>query len=319
MTERITFVTVVFEPELLLWELQATSMARWLDPAIVERIVVLDNTTNGMRAAASAGFLMNYGPLADRVDVIRPSDLGPTTPASGWRAQQALKLLVAERVETDWYVTLDAKTHFIERTALADFFASPTLPHGGFHSYLTHPLLPQLTTVLQSEGLDPESFTARFTSTATPFVLRTSVVRELLRDIGSRHADGFAAEFERGRLTEFFLYTAWQLERGAVLDELHSGQSLESRTVWPKLRSAEAVAAVLDEAAASPTTTVAVHRTALARMDGDAVDLIAGFWTAHGLFASTAEAKRFVARFRRRYYPAMLRKKAHERLSRTRS
>lgn len=319
MTERITFVTVVFEPELLLLELQAMSLARWLDPAIVERVIVLDNTANGMRSAAADGLRGMYGPFADRVDVLRPSDLGPTTLASGWRAQQALKLLVAERVDTAWYVTLDAKTHLIEPTTLSDFFASPVLPHGGFHSYLTHPLLPQLTTVLQSEGLDPDAFTARFTSTATPFVLRTGVVRELLLDVGSRNPDGFAAEFERARLTEFFLYTAWQLESGAALDELHSGQSLESRTVWPKLRSAETVAEVLDEADAAPTTTAAVHRTALARMDRDAVDLLAGFWTAHELFASTTDAKRFIARFRRRYYPAMLRKKARERLSGVRS
>ncbi len=305
--DAVTLVTVVFEPEFDLLRLQARSLARYVDQALVARILVIDNSSTGLRTGARRRLTAAYGPLATKLEIVRPDDLvtGPTA-ASGWRAQQALKLLVADRVETDWYLVLDAKTAFIRPTSAADLFTSDGRPNGGVHSYAQHPLQPQLRTVLAYSGLDADTLVEGFTSTATPFLLSTSAVRTLVADLGSRHPQGFSAEFERAGLTEFFLATAARLANGEMLDDIASGEPLESPTVWPRHRSGAQVRAVLDDAMASATTTFAVHRTALARMDRDGVLAVARFWVARGLFPSTVAAVRFIVRYRARYYPAMV-------------
>ncbi|HXH35897.1 MAG TPA: DUF6492 family protein [Plantibacter sp.] len=302
----VTFVTVVFEPELELLRLQARSIARYVAPEIVDSIVVIDNTVAGLRPRARRRLTEAYGSLALKLDIVRPSELlADPVAASGWRVQQALKLLIADRIATDWYLVLDAKTVFISPTAIRELFTDDGRPLGGVHSYEHHPLLPQLRTVIAYAGLDPDPLVGGFTSTATPFLLSTEAVRSLVGTVGSRHPQGFSAEFESAGLTEFFLYTASRLADGEALGDVVSGDPLESPTVWPRHRSGRQVQAVLDDARTGSATTMAVHRTALARMDRAGVAAVSQFWVERGLFPSTAAAKRFIATYRARYFPAM--------------
>jgi hypothetical protein len=76
------------------------------------------------------------------------------------------------------------------------------------------------------------------------------------------------------------------------------------------------VRAVLERADAGPTTTLAIHRRALARLDRESVGELAEFWTSHGLFPSSADAERFIRRFRVVYLRAMGTRRLRERLSR---
>lgn len=305
--DTLTLVTVVFEPEFDLLRLQARSLTRYIDQALVARILVIDNTAAGLGDRAVRSLTAAYGPLAANLEIVRPGDLlGVPVSTSGWRTQQALKLLIADRIETDWYLVLDAKTVFTRATSSGDLFAPDGRPHGGVHSYAQHPLQPQLRAVIAYSGLDAEPLVAGFTSTATPFLLSTAAVNAVVADLASRHPQGFSAEFERAGLTEFFLYTASRLAGGATLHEIASGEPLESPTVWPRHRSGEQVRAVLDDAKASSVTTFAVHRTALARMDRHGALAVARFWVERELFPSTSAALRFIAVYRARYYPTMV-------------
>lgn len=313
----VTLVTVVFEPELDLLRLQARSIARYVAPEIVDSIIVIDNTVTGLRHRARRRLTEAYGSLAPRLRVVRPSELltGPVA-ASGWRVQQTLKLMIADRITTDWYLVLDAKTVFTKPTAIIDLFTDGGRPLGGVHSYERHPLLPQLRTVLAYAGLDAEPLIAGFTSTATPFLLSTEAVRSLVATVGSRHPQGFSAEFEEAGLTEFFLYTASRLADGEPLEAIVSGDPLESPTVWPRHRSGRQVQAVLDDARAASATTLAVHRTALARMDRAGIVAVSRFWVERGLFTSKPAATRFIAAYRARYFPAMVVRRLRARFGR---
>lgn len=302
----VTFVTVVFEPELDLLRLQARSIARYVAPEIIGSIIVIDNTVAGLRPHARRRLAEAYGNLAPKLHLVRPADLLPgQVAASGWRVQQTLKLMIADRVATDWYLVLDAKTVFTDSTGIRELFTDDGRPLGGVHSYKHHPLLPQLRTVIAYTGLDADSLVGGFTSTATPFLLSTEAVRTLVETVGSRHPQGFSAEFERAGLTEFFLYTASRLATGETLSDIVSGDPLESPTVWPRHRTGGQVRAVLDGARIGSATTMAVHRTALARMDRAGVAAVSEFWVERGLFPSTAAATRFIANYRAKYFPAM--------------
>ena len=314
----LSVVTVVFEAEVPLLELQARSIARHVPDGVFDEILVIDNSRRGLPEHARRRIRDELGDHADRLAFASRADLGPTAAdASGWRTQQSLKLMAARRLAADHYVVLDAKNHFIRSTTRPDFLDPVTgLPHGGLHSFVEHPLRPQLELVAYGLGLDPAATVERFTATVPPIVLDRRVVDDLVTDVGRGDADRFPGEFERSGYTEFFLYSAWQVARGSTLDELVSGQSLVSPTVWAGACSASDVREVLERADAGPTTTLAIHRRALAKLDHEAVDELTAFWAEHGLFPSSADAERFIRRFRVVYLRAMGARRLRERLAR---
>jgi len=314
----LSAVTVVFEAEVPLLELQARSMARHVPVDVFDEILVIDNTRRGLPDRARRRLLAEFGDHADRIAFASRADLSPTAPdMTGWRTQQCLKLMAARRLTSGRYVVLDAKNHFIRTTTRRDFLDPATgLPHGGLHSFAEHPLRPQLELVAYGLGLDPAATVERFTATVPPIVLDREVVTDLLVDVGRGEPDRFPGEFARSGYTEFFLYSAWQIARGATPEGLVSGQSLVSPTVWVGACSADDVRGVLARAEAGPTTTLAIHRRALARIDREAIGELAAFWTAHGLFPSQAEAERFIHRFRVVYLRAMGVRRLRERMTR---
>lgn len=314
----LSAVTVVFEAEVPLLELQARSMARHVPEGVFDEVLVVDNTRRGLTRRTRQRIRDESGCHAARVAFASPSELGiGDGSSSGWRRQQSLKLMAARRLAADHYVVFDAKNHFIERTTRADFFDPVSgLPNGGIHSFEQHPLRPQLERVASGLGLDPATAVERFTATVPPVVLDRRVVDELVADVGGGDPDRFPVEFERAGYTEFFLYSAWQVANGAAIDDLVSGRSLVSPTVWAGACAPSDVRAVLARALTGDTTTLAVHRRALARLNRESVRDLAGFWAEHGLFATSADAERFIRRFRIMYVRAMGVKRLRERMSR---
>jgi hypothetical protein len=309
----MTIVTVVFEPELPLLRLQARSFARFLDIEVPTKIIVIDNSAKGIGSASWSRVLKEYGSFAPLVELVRAESISGMPPATGWNSQQVLKLAVARRVESDRYLTLDAKNHLIRPTGLADFEAADGRPFGNFHSYAAHPLKPSFERVLSYVGLDPSDSIDRFTATATPFVLYTGFTRQLIDDIEQRSGSTFAEEFIRAKMTEYFLYSAWLIAHGHRLEELYDPAGIQCPAVWPKGANLAGVERALAAVAEHDPAVISVHRTALARMDGAARSRLRDFWLQRKLFDSRAEVTRFVLSYRIRYLRTMAMKKVRER------
>ncbi len=315
----LSAVTVVFEAEVPLLELQARSIERHAQDGLFEEYVVIDNTREGLSPRARQRIRAELGSHGDLLTFTSGDLLGADADlaSSGWRSQQILKLMVARLLITDHYVVLDAKNHFIESTTRADFFDRATgRPHGGIHSFEQDPLRPQLEHVALALGLDPALAVQRFTAAAPPVVLDCRIVNAIVADVGGGDPHRFPVEFERSGYTEFFLYPAWQIARGATLDDLVSGRSLASPTVSAGAAGVADVRAVLDRADASATTTLAIHRRALANLSSESAHDLAEFWARHGLFGTSGDAERFIRRFRIVYLRAMSAKLLRERMSR---
>lgn len=312
----LSFVTVVFEPELPLLRLQARSLSRFLDPACVAEIVVLDNCAGGMGARARREVLASFGALAPRVTVMRTSRLGVDGGTAGWRSQQAAKLLIARRIRTPHYVVLDAKNHLIAPASSADFVDATGTARGGTHSYASHPLRVDLERTLHHLGADAGAVARLvddFPRTATPFVLDTALVRRMMLDLEQQERVPFGVAFERARLLEFFLYSSWAILRGPGLPV--NGDPLHAPIIWPSRATEEGAAEAIHDAIATGAAWFAVHRRSLARADAPTRRRIARFWSDRGLM-EPAEAARFVRRFRMAYVPAMGRARFAERVSR---
>ncbi|HWH25851.1 MAG TPA: DUF6492 family protein [Pseudolysinimonas sp.] len=308
-----TFVTVVFEPELPLLELQARSMAKFLDPAYIARIIVLDNTDTGISARAWKRVIREYGSLADRVELVGSTQLAGAMATSGWLSQQVLKLAVSSIVHTPSYVTLDAKNHFVRPSGLSDFEAADGRAFGNFHGYETHPHRSALERVLEYEGLDPARFVSRFGATATPFTLYTDRVAALMADVERRSGTEFSTEFIRARLTEYFLYSAWLVAQGETLEELYDPSGVDCPAIWPRGATVEGVTAALNDVRERDPALFSVHRTALAKMNSRAAATLGGLWVERGLFESASQARSFVRRYRARYFPLVAMKKLRDR------
>lgn len=286
----VDFVTVVFESELRLLDLQARSFQRYLRSDQVDQILVIDNCRRPLRREP---FLRSYGDHAAAVRFVRPEQL-TTVKATGWQVQQVLKLAVADLVGTEHYVTLDAKDHFVAPVP-DDYFVADGRAKVPAYSFAGHPLRPALERVLAYLGLDPSEYLEHFPATVTPFPLHTATVKDLREYITQRSGRRFAEEFVGQGLTEFFLYSGYRYLTGTA-DQLILLDHQAPR-IWKGGSTAEQVAATI---AAATDPVFSVHRRALAAMDATARGLVVDFWIERGLL-SRAEAAGFVRRFRREY------------------
>jgi hypothetical protein len=308
----LSLVTVVFEEEVPLLQLQARSMARFLDPGAVDGIVVIDNSARGMPDRARAELLAGYGGLADAVRVLRPGDICRVPPTIGWRSQQVLKLSVAGRLATERFAVLDAKNHLIDTTDAGVFVAPDGRARATAHSYERHALRPMLEHVLTYLGLDPADHFGRFTGTITPFTFDTSLVVAMIRDLERRSGRSFADEFVANDLTEFFLYSGWLVAGGRSLEDVYDIQPTPWPAVWPASANCGGVEEAIDRAVERRSPGFAVHRKALARLDAGNAGRLAAFWAGRGLFPSVDEAERFIAGFGRSYRRARVAKQLRE-------
>ncbi len=112
-TRKYSFVTVVYEVEFDLLALQARSMQRYCPEKMIDSIVVIDNSLHPLPRDKKLRLIAEYGRFAKFVRILRAEEIARIPETKGWTAQQILKLMVATHVETERYVILDAKNHFV--------------------------------------------------------------------------------------------------------------------------------------------------------------------------------------------------------------
>ena len=321
--ETMDIVTVVFDYELPLLELQARSLGRFADAAAVGRILVVVNDAHEEACAAAVAALRPcYGPLADRVEVVRPERLLSAAPAGwrrraerwfvahgrgpvmrrlprrdrlaggwrgnpGWSMQQALKLLAANVVTAPYALILDAKNFLVAPVGLGAFVA----PDGRARSRRVAAGALQrgwVAASFRALGIQPPA-DGDVPPTVTPVVLERGLAREGLAALEA-HLGPLEAFFSlhKGRATEFMLLFA-VIDRGEGLWWQRLAEGLpEATTVYAKGGDGE-VAALLAGAGGSPL--MGLHRRVLQRLEPETQAALGRFWVELGLFASLAETR----------------------------
>lgn len=157
---RIDIVTVVFAGELSLLRLQARSFARFMPEALVGKIIVIVNDRKERHLEGMIrSILAEYGVHERKVEIVRPDELctwqqdpifvkrlegvlvtrvlpiferlksaiGRSGSGlgwrgiSGWRMQQAFKLMAARRCVSQYVLIFDAKNHLIAPVSASTF------------------------------------------------------------------------------------------------------------------------------------------------------------------------------------------------------
>jgi hypothetical protein len=297
---KLAFVSVVFEPEYLLLQLQARSMRLYLSPEVVQEIVIIDNSRQVMSHAFKDLLLADYGRLAPLVRVLVPNDICTIPSTRGWYSQQILKLAVAKYLESEWYVVLDAKNHFVAMPTI-DFFLSTDGQRArvNVYSYTSHPLRPAFERTLTYLGVDPIVWVEKFTATVTPFVLNRAIVLSMIAEIELTSGRAFADEFIANNLTEFFLYSGYILKHGLKLEDMYDFHKMYCPIIWPRSADLNGCQTAISQVEEGGGPIFSIHRNALANICNDSLQILALFWKERHLFNSVEDAERFIVNSKR--------------------
>jgi hypothetical protein len=312
----IDVVTVVYARELPLLRLQACSMARFLDPAGIGRIVVIVNDIDEAGCAARIEAMRaDYGPLAPRLEVIgaeavfalRPAARGPRGPRQrfrlwlarnrrryplgvkggwrgnrGWAVQQALKLAVAHLGHSRFLLLLDAKNHFVRPVGLASFVS----PDGRARSYTDQPGGKRRLWIEGSFrllGLPPPGRELPSPPTVTPVVVPRAVLRGCLDAVEDRvgPVEAFFAR-AKGDLSEFMLLYAYVTGHCGGWDAVFAPGLVPAATVHRR-SSPEDLERVLARAETGDAEVLSVHDSRLHGLTPEHRRRIEAIWRDRGL------------------------------------
>lgn len=315
----LDLVTVVYGAEIVLLQLQARSIARFLDPAgIGEILVVVNDRDQAGCVERVRAILPDYGALADRVRILRPEDLFVLRPARlgprgiwdraraaftayrrfyplgvkggwrgnrGWAVQQALKLLAARCGSGANVLILDAKNHFVRPVSVASFVA----PDGRSLARLAPPNPKHLRwnrfsfrrMGLPEPGPDDISL-----PTITPIVAPRAGLVAAVDAIEARigPAETFFAR-KRTEESEFALINAFLASRpGGLLASFAPGL-IPAATLWPGKDDAE-IEGLLASVERGEVDVLSVHKRRLGKLSPQHLARLRAIWDAAGLDAS---------------------------------
>jgi Family of unknown function (DUF6492) len=314
-TRKYSFVTVVYEVECDLLALQARSMQRYCPEKMIDSIVVIDNSLHPLPRDKKLRLIAEYGRFAKFVRILRAEEIARIPETNSYTAQQILKLMVATHVQTERYVVLDAKNHFVF-SLTPEFLEAPDgRARIHVHSYKNHLMRGCLVNVLSYLGIYSDDCLNTFTICGTPFVMYTDIVRKLIHDISENEHARFETVFVRNKLTEFFLYTGYIMQSGISVKSLYDFHQLFPPSVWPNTADEKGCTLAITRSNESQTPLFGVHRMAIAALGQRQRNLIAGFWFNRGLFETKDAANLFLLTFRRRYMQSQIKLIIQRRIS----
>ena len=207
------FITVVFQVELPLLEIQARSLDLYVPPADVNQITVVVNDNDYVAELVNPEW---WGQHSTKVVIKTTSEYDLL--GTGWESQQLLKLLEASQSKTTWAFVLDAKTWFIKEFNQAKLFSQSGKPWSG-----SVPGKPDV--FVEARAFVENYYNIKMPEivgpNGVPFMFHTETVREMINEIPN-----FVKFFEtnvRGPnfLTEFFLYSGFVTKKYGNINELY--------------------------------------------------------------------------------------------------
>jgi hypothetical protein len=262
-----------------------------MERGLFREIVVIANEPPKMPVGFHTELRTNYGHYFNPiVKVINAHQLTPDYPTeSSWFSQQALKLLVARFVTSDYYMVIDAKNHLVFPFSRKDLEANGK-PRNYYQGYVprvghVHSLLPYLEASANYFGLNPRKFIPKFVPTTTPFVIPTRIAREMMERVEWQENCSFAEAFlnMRPRLSEFFMLGAY-IARDQLLEDVYDMSADKYTIIWKEDPSDEHVRQEIARTEKEKLPFFAIHRSALPLLKHGTRNRIADFWVRRGLF-----------------------------------
>ncbi len=309
MSRQLDIVTITYRDEMNLLRLQARSLAKYVEPDLIGtiHIIVNDRAHRFVKKSLNNHVLGDYGRLQDKVKLHSYEAVaGQKLKKIGWRSQQILKLMASQVVETEEYLVLDCKNHFIRNVTEQHFFTEEGKLKSYQHALVSH-FRKQFNKALMYLGADlPENFKNAL-PTVPPFLFKTQIVRALISDLVETDERSFPEIFMQEGFTEFYLYQAYLIKRfgghGKFYEETGRGAISILASKSDKLEEIEGVLSRLSE---ENIKCLGVHREIIENRCLLNRQLISETWLEFGLISAIEEAKEFWAEAswvkRKRFY-----------------
>ena len=205
--QSLDFLTLVYNDkiEIELLKLQAMSF-KFIDAKLIGKIYIFYND----EGINKIEFIKEYYPklLHSKIKIIYRDNISDRKEKSSWHSQQYWKLYISKFIDSEYYIILDGKNHFIRETKLEDFFKNnkPILYSGDpgemikyYHSCLSY-----------FKIQDPFNGKIKLLTT-TPFILIKNQVIKLIKYIENKENMDFYDFFMKNQnnITEFYLYNTY--------------------------------------------------------------------------------------------------------------
>lgn len=304
--EAIDFVTVVYEHDIVSMKLQARSIARNFRADDIGRIFIIVNelAPEYCYSLLQTHVLPEYGRLISKIEIMPMSRMmRPHVRISGLKSQQALKLLASRLVGSRFYLALDAKTHFIQPSALEsllDLKSKKARTQKNRRNRAPDNALMEALEYFHATPIDFEL------PAVAPFTFHTASVRQMIDEIETRegaHFDDFMLDRGWG-FTEYALYFAYLLTKEAGPGELYRFGSRNAAQIARRTPAdGDAFTEFMDGLEANPVMTFGIHRSRVATLTEADWERIIPLWLKGGLFDDTGEAKSFLSDLTREAQP----------------
>jgi len=278
--------------------LQAASIVRYFDREGLGRIIFVWNDS----VETPAGFRDQLGDALNGLDheFKQAPEVGieqETLGVYGWVTQQAVKLLVSQRVRSSNYLVLDAKNHFVRSTSVNDFIA-----RDGKGIFRTEELSGEAAMRYRYSqgyfGLNPAEVPCRAVRPHTPFLLNKKIVASMLDRIVQLEGVSVGKAFllREEKLTEFLGYQAFYLSEGGQLSDLYVELHAPARPIlWGTLwREPDYFENWMNLAKSIDTKIVGVHWAACINMNDRQKQSLSEFWKDRNLIDTLEEGRKLI-------------------------
>ena len=213
----IDLITVVFEPELYLLELQARSISLYIDHARIRNIYIVVNGDNHLCHNIDPRW---WGKNSGKVNIIHRSFFGVDPTLDGWSSQQLYKLCAANIADSDWSMCLDAKTWFVQPLDWDQLFDDSG--RAKFSNFQTIPVFRSAQLVV--EKYFDIALTQVISPGGVPFMFHTETVKDMINYIPN-FFEFFCSNVKApNNITEFMLYSGYVIKKYQSYDTLYTGQ-----------------------------------------------------------------------------------------------
>jgi hypothetical protein len=211
----IDLITVVFEPELYLLELQARSISLYIDHLRIKNIYIVVNDDSSICDLIDP---LWWGINHNKVNIIHRSAFGVDPTLDGWSSQQLYKLCAANIAESEWSMCLDAKTWFVQTLDWARLFDD-----GGRIKFTSLPTIPVFRPAqLSIEKYFEIELPRVIGPGGVPFMFHTETVKDMINYIPD-FFEFFCTNVKLpSYMTEFMLYSGFVIKKYNTYDTLYS-------------------------------------------------------------------------------------------------
>jgi hypothetical protein len=286
----LDFITVVFQPELPLLEIQARSFDLYIKPQDVNQIVVLINDNDYVADLIDTNW---WGQHSSKVVVKTTSQYDLV--GDGWENQQLLKLLGAAESQAKWSLSFDAKTWLIKPldTAPYGLFDTVGRPNVG-RMHLSPHFESAKQFVEQYYGIEIEMVLG---PSGVPYVFHNEDVRDMIAGIPNFIQFFQQAQQNPHLITEFVLYAGFIIKKYGSVEVIYNPNKLK---IDPTQKTYINVANLADwetdnfskfiETINNPVTlTASIHRRAYANLTQEQLLTWVLFLEQHNLITNTPE------------------------------